>query len=290
MSLSYPFYTAVPGIVSFVITIVTMVSVTFIFLSNTKEQKEKIAVGTTIIRRGYQKLVVKYKLSYDWMILAHILTGFIQAVANIVSFDWFVLGRIGTPDYRTACNFQGFLLAYSDLSSALWATGIFTTFIAKTKFSSLNNSKTLAPVVIAVCVIFPLVLSLCIFAYETPNLTAFADNGNHGWCFINPKLPTPRIWNHYGWMVACIIINALGFLVLYEHWISLGRDIAGLEQRKGLTSAIAWILPYPISFFVIFAPISITRVLQVNGIFQPEAATMVFVVLLMSDPIVTSLL
>lgn len=197
---------------------------------------------------------------------------------------------MGSDDYTWICSLQGFLLAFADLSSAFWATAIFLVFILLTKYPTLSTFKFLVHGTVGVCVVIPFIFTLLIYAFQTQLHTGFDNSGNGGWCFISHKHPALRIWLHYAWMMACIAVNFIGFGVLYFHSKTFGTDNYGLHQQKAFKSAVAWCLPYPICFFFVFGPITFDRTLQVMGVIQPDLMTMIFVSILFSDPVVTSIL
>ncbi|KAJ3364213.1 hypothetical protein HDU91_002686 [Kappamyces sp. JEL0680] len=316
---TYSYFIAVPGVISFILTSGTLVAAYLCsngkreFASSSPESsKNKSAVdGSTeqgkrqessnplgrrttdfAPRTNGQKiqkvLTPTYDTSRDWMILSMLCCDLLQTFGSQMSFVWLVEGRIDSPAYAALCYAQGFILTLADLLSSFWATAICLDVVISSQYILIPHFN---KIVAMVCWVVPTLLTLLIVAKQGPSRPlAFNNNGNGGWCFIGPLFPDERVWNHYAWVILCIIVNMSGYGFLVYRLLSFADDVQGKAKKQQLKTAIMKMIPYPVAFFFLFTPIAIDRVLRLLKIPPPNLMTAFFFGFLMLDGAVNSVL
>jgi len=156
---------------------------------------------------------------------------------------------------------------FGDLASAFWAL---TIAIYSVMFGIYNKDYKYFEVVAHICCWGGAAL-FSFLGFSQPTASSdyapyYDDTGQHVWCWVSPYYLTQRITLLYLWIFIVMILliiaySIMGYKLNQIIKKSLNMERESVKQSKHIKTVFRKMAGYPFVFFVVFAPITVDRLL-----------------------------
>jgi hypothetical protein len=144
-----------------------------------------VSKGASLKKAGSQQLTDNRATSEgrigEWAVFGLICADLVQSIGGQLSYTW-LYNNIDASAVAGVCALQGLLIAFSNLSSALWNAFICLLTVHRILgFSQHKIDRQLLAGGILICTVLPAILMLSLFSEAIPGSPVYGDSGSGGW-------------------------------------------------------------------------------------------------------------